>query len=144
MRIPLIRIALYCWAFFPATLLGLLVAVVTRLTGGRWARVDGVLEVYGGVAARLLRRGVPLLGPAEALTLGHVVLGRDQERLEASRAHERAHVRQYELWGPLFLPAYFTGSLWARLRGKDFYRDNPFEVRARAAERDAGFTLKSP
>lgn len=139
-RLPLLRIALYCWAFFPATALGLLAALLARVSGGRWVRRDGALEVYGGFATALLRKGIPFLGPAVALTLGHVILGRRPEDLEAFRAHEHAHVRQCEIWGPLFLPAYLSGSLWARLRGRHFYRDNPFEVRAREAESRALLT----
>lgn len=134
-RLSVTRIALTLWAFFPATFLGLLAATLTRLTGGCWAKADGTLEVHGGFATALLRRGIPLLGPTEALTLGHVILGRNQACLDACRAHERAHVRQCERWGPLFLPAYVAGSLWAHMRGGDYYRDNPFEVGARAEER---------
>ena len=37
------------------------------------------------------------------------------------RAHERVHVRQCETWGPLFVPAYLTASLWAVWRGRNFY-----------------------
>jgi hypothetical protein len=47
-----------------------------------------------------------------------------------SRAHERVHVRQYERWGPLFLPSYLFLSLYMYLRGCDPYRDNPFEREA--------------
>jgi hypothetical protein len=41
------------------------------------------------------------------------------------------HVRQYERWGPLFVPAYLVSSLVLWLRGRDPYWDNPFEVEAR-------------
>ena len=43
---------------------------------------------------------------------------------------ERVHVRQYERWGPFFLPAYFACSLAALARGRDAYRANPFEKEA--------------
>ena len=134
------QIARYGWAFFPATALGLFAALLTRFTGGAWARVGGVVEVHGGFASALLSGGIPFLGPAEAIALGHVVLGRSAALLDACRAHERMHVRQCERWGPLFLPAYLTASLWARLRGGDFYRDNPFEREAREAEASGGLT----
>ena len=49
-----------------------------------------------------------------------------------TRAHERVHVRQCERWGPLFVPAYLGVSLWLMARGRDAYRDNPFEVEAYA------------
>ena len=71
---------------------------------------------------------------AAALTLGHVVWGRDGQCLVRSRAHERVHVRQYERWGPLFLPAYLLSSLLQLLRGRNPYRENHFERQAYAAD----------
>ncbi|MDQ4142894.1 MAG: hypothetical protein M3198_03975 [Actinomycetota bacterium] len=65
-----------------------------------------------------------------AITLGHVVLAVDDLDL-ATLDHELAHVRQYERWGPLFVPAYLVASARARLGGGDAYRDNLFEVQAR-------------
>ena len=50
-----------------------------------------------------------------------------------TRCHEREHVRQYLRWGPAMLIAYPVASLWAALRGGDFYRDNAFERAARNA-----------
>jgi hypothetical protein len=64
------------------------------------------------------------------MTLGHVVLGRDEDALDLSRDHERVHVRQCEQWGPFFVPAYFTGAFLAWWRGGNAYRDNPFEREA--------------
>ncbi len=64
------------------------------------------------------------------MTLGHVVLGLNPSTLEATRAHERVHVRQCERWGPFFLPAYGLASLLAAVRGGDAYRDNRFEREA--------------
>jgi hypothetical protein len=52
-----------------------------------------------------------------ALTLGHVILAVDAPAMQRLRAHERVHVRQYELWGPFFGPAYLLESLWQTLRG---------------------------
>jgi hypothetical protein len=60
----------------------------------------------------------------------HIVVGCDIHCLERTRRHERVHVRQVERWGPLFIPAYFTASLIARLRGGDAYLDNCFEREA--------------
>ena len=91
--------------------------------------VDGVLEAHGPLLRYLLARAWPI-GGAKAMTLGHVVIGRDRLVLEETRLHERVHVAQYELWGPLFIPAYFTASLIAMLRGGDVYRDNSFEAEA--------------
>ena len=61
------------------------------------------------------------------MTLGHVVLGRNARALEVTRAHERVHVRQYESWGPFFLPAYFLAGAYALAMGRHPYFDNRFE-----------------
>jgi hypothetical protein len=121
------RILLYIWAA-PATLLGLLVVAIACLTGGSARVIRGVLEVHGGFATSFLRRGLPFVGSGAAMTLGHVILGQDSRCLEASREH--VHVRQYERWGPFFLPAYFSASLILWLRGREPYYDNPFEREA--------------
>lgn len=127
------RVLLYLWPF-PVTLLGLLVALLVRGSGGGWQRVDGVLETAGGWPARLLCRGFPFSGAVAAITLGHVVVGVSAGALTATRAHERAHVRQFERWGVLMLALYPLASLWAWLRGGHPYRDNWFERDARTAE----------
>lgn len=61
------------------------------------------------------------------MTVGHVILAWDVECMARSRAHELFHVRQYERWGPLLLPAYWLVSVWLRWRGYDPYLDHPFE-----------------
>jgi len=124
-----LRILCYLWAA-PATALGLLVAAVAYLTGGSAGIVQGAVEVHGGFATWLLRHGLPLIGSGAAMTLGHVILGRDADCLEQSRKHEHVHVRQYERWGPFFLPIYVSASVILWLRGRDPYRDNPFEREA--------------
>lgn len=124
------RLLTYGWVL-PNTLLGLIMVPAALLSGGRARRVEGVLEVHGRAVAWLLRHGVPLHGGAVALALGHVVLGRDAAALARSRAHERVHVRQYETWGPLFIPAYLVAGLAAYVRGGHPYQDNPFEREAR-------------
>jgi hypothetical protein len=118
----------YVWAG-PASLLGLVVAALAGYRAHA-AAVDGVLEIHGPALAWALRRLTPWCDGAAAITFGHVVLGRDRHALAATRAHERVHVRQYERWGPLFIPAYVAASAWARLRGGDGYFDNPFEREA--------------
>jgi hypothetical protein len=50
--------------------------------------------------------------------------------MDACREHELVHVRQYERWGPLFVPAYLLCWLVQMLRGKSGYWDNPFEREA--------------
>jgi hypothetical protein len=120
------RLLVYLWTA-PTTLVGLWLAPLALLTGGGVQRIDGVIEIHGGVVRWLLRHCTLLKGGASAMTLGHVVLGQDRTVLELTREHERVHVRQAERWGPLFIPAYLLASLIALLRGKNAYFDNPFE-----------------
>ena len=90
-------------------------------------RTRGILLCWGaGWPAKLGWR-------YRAITLGHVVLavGEPDERL---LRHELVHVGQYERWGPLMGPAYVLAALGARLKGGHPYRDNRFEVAARAGE----------
>lgn len=118
----------YLWSS-PNSLLGLTLALLA-LPQGRARVVEGVLEVHGPLLAWALARLVPIPGGAAAMTLGHVVLGRDARCLARTRAHERVHVEQCERWGPLFVPAYLAASLWLMARGQDAYLDNPFEREA--------------
>ena len=120
------RVLAYSWAF-PATSVGLALVAVAAATGARVSVLDGVVEAHGGILDPLLRRWVPLRGGASAMTLGHVVVGRNAAALDRTRAHERAHVRQAERWGPFFIPAYFIASLVVAARGGHYYRDNRFE-----------------
>ncbi len=115
----------YLWAA-PASLIGLLPLPLVRLQGGKISIVRGVVEAHGGIVTRLLKRGLPWVGPGAAITLGHVVWGCDQACLDRCRDHERVHVRQYERWGPLFIPLYLAASAIAHVHGLDPYRDNPF------------------
>lgn len=123
----------YLWAS-PNTLLGLAVALAGLTGGGRVRVFRGVLEVYGPGIRRLLDRVTLGRTSARALTLGHVVLACDRRALESTRAHEAVHVRQYERWGPAFLPAYVVASLLAAWRGGDPYRHNRFERAALSRE----------
>lgn len=121
---------LYLWAL-PGTLVGLLFVALGLATGGKLQVVQGVLEVHGGWVTTFLRRGMPWMASgAAAMTLGHVVIGCDRHCLERTRSHEHVHVRQYERWGPLFLPLYLWFSLHCYWKGLDPYLDNPFEVEA--------------
>ena len=123
------RVLKYVWAS-PGSILGLLCVPLAFIGGGRTRTVDGVLEVYGGLLGRILQRSVPVIGSCAAMTLGHVVIGQDRRSMDLTRGHERVHVRQYERWGPFFIPAYLIASLAARLRGGHPYLDNPFEKQA--------------
>ena len=115
----------YLWAG-PTTLLGLVLAFAL-LRRGHATLIDGVIEAHSPGLRRALTHLIPLAGGADAITLGHVVIGRSAQALEATRAHERVHVRQYELWGPLFVPAYLLAGLYALARGRHPYFDNRFE-----------------
>jgi hypothetical protein len=110
----------FLWTL-PNTLLG---ALLGLLTFQRPRLAHGLLLFDR--SARGYSKLVPLFGYT-AQTFGFVIIG--TERVEGRLlAHERAHVRQYMAWGPLFLPAY--GVLFLRFG----YRRHPFEV---AAERRA-------
>jgi hypothetical protein len=126
------RFLRYLWAG-PTTVIGLLLALAS-LRRGHVAIVDGVIEAHSPFLRRVLATFTPLARGADAMTLGHVVIARDAFALELTRAHERVHVRQYESWGPLFVPAYLVAGAWALLRGGHPYFDNRFEREARLAE----------
>jgi hypothetical protein len=115
----LIRLLAYLWAS-PNSLIGLLCA----FGGSRWQWHHGVLESTGGWLSRLWG------GKIEAMTLGHVILARHADALDRWREHELHHVRQYEWFGPLFLPIYLVLALYAALRGRHPYRDHPLERQA--------------
>lgn len=129
---PLRRWAGWLWAS-PNTLLGLVAGLVLLLSGGGVARERGVLEFSGGWLGERARCA-PAAIRFTALTLGHTILGTCAADLAAVRDHEHVHVRQYERWGPFFLPAYAVSSLWQVLHGRRGYRDNVFERQAYAAD----------
>jgi hypothetical protein len=90
------------------------------------------VEFFGGRIGHAIAH-LPAAFGFSAMTLGHVILAVDRSTLAQLRAHERVHVRQYERWGPLFVPAYFLSSLVQLLRGRNPYRENHFERQAYAA-----------
>ena len=134
----LLKILVRAWAA-PYTALGLLLGFVVVLAGGSMHLRQGTLEFGGGRLGRLLSR-LPPPCCFSAFTLGHVILGTDQGALAAARAHEQVHVRQYERWGFLFVPAYLLSSLVQLLLGRRPYLDNRFEREAR--DRAAGPRLR--
>lgn len=123
----------YVWAF-PNTLVGLLLVPAALAPNGGVHIVDGVLEIHGPAIDWVLRHVVPIRGGAAAITFGHVVAGRDAEMLDLTRSHERVHVRQCEVWGPAFIPAYLLAGVWASVQGRGAYEDNYFERQARGAD----------
>ncbi len=124
----------HLWAL-PVTLLGLLIA----LPFARLHSVDaeGLLHFVARPErwlGRYLRRSNIL-----AFTLGATVTYADAGGLQQPTLvrHERAHVVQTLVLGPLFLPLYGLASLWQFVRGGHPYFDNVFERQAHAAEASA-------
>lgn len=112
----------------PNTLLGASIGFLGVLFGGRVQRHGAALEFHGMLVRGVLKYGC---GPwVSAITFGHCILGQSAEVLEAVRDHECVHVRQYEKWGPFFIPAYLCSSAVAFMQGKRPYRDNFFEREA--------------
>ena len=116
------------WAF-PNTLFGLLIACLGMCFGGHVQIRGRAIEFYDGGTKWFLHR-FPYGQYTLALTLGHTILGQTDASLDIARDHETIHLRQYERWGPFFLPAYFLSSLYMSFSGRQFYRDNPFEREA--------------
>lgn len=113
----------YLWAL-PNTMLGVAMLPLVMLSGGKVRFCRGALELYGGFAAWFLRN---IAGGAGAMTLGHVIVGRDRRMLDYTRDHEHVHVRQYMWWGPFFLPMYGLSSLLCWRKGLNPYLENRFE-----------------
>jgi len=123
----------YLWAS-PCSAIGLVLAGVACLLGASGRVHSGVLEVAFTDSNHALARWLLKL-PYAGITFGHVVLVPTHQLQEALRAHERAHVAQYETWGPVFLIAYPMSSLVQVLLGRRGHADNHFEVQARAMQR---------
>jgi hypothetical protein len=129
------KVAKLLWAA-PCSAVGLLLAGIPLLAGGKARWSSGVLEVCyrehrasRGTIARAL--------PFRAIVFGHVILAVSSEDLAEVSAHERVHVAQYERWGPLFFLAYGLSSAWQLLRGRSSYWDNYFEIQARVLSAEA-------
>ena len=116
------------WAA-PCSALGMLLGLAVMLWGGRVQVRAGAVEFAGGSLGRLVAR-LPAPFGFSAITFGHVVLAVDAATLDAVRAHEQVHVRQYERWGIFFFPAYVLSSLVQLARGRRPYLDNHFEREA--------------
>ena len=114
--------------------------VVWALPNTALGLLAGAVSLAGGAHAQLSARDFALVfhkvpwGPGGALTLGNVILhtgatldspcvtyahraGHRQEPRIKIGDHERAHVYQYMVLGPLFLPLYFLfGGIGVRNR----------------------------
>ncbi|MEO1617704.1 MAG: hypothetical protein AAFV88_17770 [Planctomycetota bacterium] len=117
----------YLWAA-PVTMAAIGIGLVL---GARFRLIEGVVEMCGPRVATVLRR---LPNPALAMTLGHAVFGQNHDGLEKTRRHEHVHVHQYARWGLFFIPVYLGWSAWLYARGRDGYRENPFEIEAFAVD----------
>jgi len=117
------RLFAYAWPA-PYTCVGLAMGMVVIALGGAGRLRGGILEFSGGALGQWIGRGRIPFG---AITVGHAVLGLDQALLDGVRSHEHVHVRQYERWGLLFVPAYLMASALAWMCGGHFYQDNVFE-----------------
>lgn len=120
----------YIWAL-PNTLLGLLFVPLALFTSGGIHVVNGVLELHSRIISLILKKCMPVRGGVSAMTLGHVVLGQNRESLSINRLHEHAHVRQYEMLGPIFIPVYIMAGFWAFIKSRGAYRGNYLERKAR-------------
>jgi hypothetical protein len=114
-----------CWTL-PNSLLGLLAGLACMMWGAR--------PQWRSSETALVFRHMPWPGPGGALTLGNVILhtgaaldtpcltyahraGLGAEPCISLADHERAHVYQYMVLGPLFLPLYACcGGISARNR----------------------------
>lgn len=115
---PVLVALAWMWSL-PVTLIGLAFCLVCRPQAAWWH--DGCLEMR--VA------WLPMRATGE--TWGRLILYRT-DTPDAIRAHERVHVAQASILGPLFILAYPGASLVAMLGGGNFYWDNAFERQARA------------
>ncbi len=122
------------WAL-PLTLPGLLLGLAIVLWRGRlrFERAGPALIIRGPFADFLLAHHP--FGAMSAMAIGHLIIAEQQGMTRQILTHELTHVRQAALWGIFFPFAYLAASLWARLRGRDAYWHNVFEIAARKAER---------
>lgn len=120
------NVVLYAWAS-PNSCLGALFGALSLCSGGDVLVKAGVVGFTGKLIGLLFEI---LPNRPVAMTLGHVILARNRDCFLMTLSHELVHVRQYERWGPFFIPAYLCCSLGIQFSGGDPYRDNPFEREA--------------
>lgn len=123
-----LRLAGNVWSS-PLTVAGALLAAAggARPSGVHHGALDWVAPRRGPLAWFFRTAGV------RAFTWGATIVHRDAACLDdaALCRHERVHVRQCLVLGPLMPLAYAGSSLWELARGRHPYRDNWFERHAR-------------
>lgn len=127
----------------PHTLIGLVLALIYRSGSWRWA--SGCLECVGGTFVENGRTQTRIWGRPGAQTHGWLIIYASESlrTIKTLRAHERTHVVQGFVGGPLYVVAYVWCFLWLFAVGefknwRAAYEANPFEKHARAAARRAG------
>jgi cytochrome c-type biogenesis protein CcmH/NrfF len=124
------------WAL-PMSIIGLLIVLVYRWH--RWRYQFPYVEV-------IVKRTIPKWAMGQ--TFGFVIVysgpiykerfkslswaAVDRERRIVR--HERRHVLQSMIFGPLFPIMYGFGLVYAVVRRRNWYKDNPFEIDARSVE----------
>ncbi len=108
------------WRFFfpgylialPHTIIGLILAVVYR--AHTWRISAGCIEVIAGTFERDGRRVTRIFGRPAAQTHGFLIVYADEDaRADIEiRVHERVHVVQGMIGGPLYVIAYGLTFLW--------------------------------
>ena len=136
-----IRAVPYAWAGLYSAV-GLALGLVALQFGASMRVHSGALEFGGGRVGKWVS-SLPAPFAFSAITFGHVILGIDHATLIAVRSHEHVHVRQYERWGPFFVPAYLLSSLVQLVRGRNPYLDNYFEREAYAKASHAPHATQS-
>lgn len=126
----IILLARYAWPS-PYTLFGVMFLVAPWSGGRHYVRYRGTIGIVGPAIQKLLR-WAPIDGGAAAITFGHTILAVSAEAFMETWEHEAVHVRQYERWGPFFVPAYLLCGWWELVHGRDPYWDNTFEREARS------------
>ena len=139
------KLARIAWAS-PNTLIGLTLALLGLPFGARLRRGEGAILISNYPYLRWL--------PPVGVTFGHCILYRpgvgpddpvrryDKTGWQRLGDHERAHVRQYERWGPFFLPVYLASALWPGVhwmeRQADRWAEGPAPSREDSRRRRSG------
>ncbi len=123
----------------PHTIIGLFMALIYRAHSFRWH--DGCLEAIGGTNDSGDTR---IWGSPSAQTHGWLIFYDSEAMRQYApiRTHERVHVVQGFIGGPLYVVAYLACHVWMWVATRSFwsaYNENPFEKMAyrRMSRRDA-------